>query len=126
MKKVANESWSAVDGTSSNFDGIYLNVCGALRPSTVTSDCPSDNAACIISGNSKIGLGKFETGLVNDVENSVQLVYTNGTFCDLTNRKRRKSIITFVCHPGQLSTSPTLISKSQDDCQYEFVWKTGN
>eukprot|EP00795_Rhopilema_esculentum_P017105 gene17105-8622_t len=124
LKKVANESWSAVDATSSNFDGIYLNVCGALRPSTVTSDCPSDNAACIISGNSKIGLGKFETGLVNDVENSVQLVYTNGTFCDLTNRKRRKSLITFVCHPGQLSTSPTLISKSQDDCQYEFVWKT--
>ena len=117
------ENWRAEDSTTSRLDSIYMNVCGTLNVNSVTRHCPTDNAACIVSGSSGIGLGKFESKLVSDTKNSLRLVYTNGSTCG-TN-KRRRSVVTFICHPGQLSNAPVLISKSPDECDYEFVWQTG-
>ena len=123
--KTGRDNWHADDATSSHLDGIYLNVCGPVRKNALTKNCSADSAACVVSGSSSISLGKFESPLVSDTKNSLRLVYTNGTLCDIRNRKRRKAVISLICHPGQLSTAPILVSKSPDDCDYEFVWQTG-
>lgn len=122
--KTADNNWLAVDATPNGDKKIYMNVCGSIRTNSVTRNCPKDNAVCIISGSTAIGLGRFESKLIVDTQNSIRLVYTNGSLCDGTNR-HRKSTITFICHPGQLSSAPTLISKSTDGCDYEFIWQTG-
>ena len=122
--KFSANNWHVNDATSSGLDKIYMNVCASLRPNSVTKNCPADNAVCIVTENSAFGLGKFESKLKSDTKNSLRLLYTNGSQCD--GKKRRKSVVTFICHPGQLSNAPTLISKSTDDCDYEFIWQTGN
>ena len=121
--KLDSSNWHVSDATSGGNNGIYMNVCGALKQNSITKNCPADNAICIASGSPSIGLGKFESKLTSDATNSLRLIYTNGSACG--TKKRRKSVVTFICHPGQLSNSPMLISKSPDGCDYEFVWQTG-
>ena len=121
--KAGGSNWHANDATSNRLDNIYMNVCGSLRQNSKTRNCPADNAICIASESSGIGLGKFESKLISDAKNSLRLVYTNGSQCG--NNRRRKSVVTFICHPGQLSNAPMLVSKSPDNCDYEFVWQTG-
>lgn len=122
--KTGSDNWHVDDATSSALDKMYINVCGAIRSNSVTRGCPANNAACIVLGDKAVGLGKFESKLTSDAKNSLRLVYSNGSTCD--GSRRRISVLTFICHPGKLSNAPVLISKSPDDCDYEFVWQTGN
>eukprot|EP00794_Sanderia_malayensis_P000415 gene415-1051_t len=131
LTKSGRSNWRAVDGTTSSTSSsssssaqIYINVCSALQKNSLTNACPDDNAACIVDGDSHFGLGRFKSTPTSDSKNSVKLVYEGGTMCDITKNKRKRSVIDFVCHPGQLTTGPTLISKSVDGCDYEFVWQT--
>ena len=124
LVKTGRDNWRAVDGTSTGITGIHMNVCGALTKNSLTNGCPTDSGVCIVNGQSHISLGSFKS-LESDALNSLSLVYEGGTFCDLRSQKRKKAVVTFICHPGQLSTVPTLISISADQCNYEFIWQTG-
>ncbi len=125
LTKTGRDNWQAVDGVTSPPQRIYINVCSSLNKNAITQNCPDNSAACIVDGSSHVSLGYFNSSLVADGKGSLRLNYVGGTFCDVGNRIRRKAVINFICHPGQLSTGPTLISKTTDGCGYEFVWQTG-
>ena len=137
LVKIGNDNWKAVSGLISGHlpsnAQVYINVCGPLRNTSETRRCPPNTAACIItpiprSVPSVKSLGTFTSPPTLENDKSIKLTYSGGTYCTLTtgNRRKRQAIITFICNPGQLSSAPTLISKSADDCNYEFEWQTGN
>jgi hypothetical protein len=118
-------NWLAIDGETSSSDRkIYLNVCGKLARQYVTSKCNDAAAVCLVNKDGSVkSLGRYSSPPTLNSDRSVQLVYTDGDECIKDVRRRTK--ITFVCHPGDLTSPPVLVSHSQDDCEYTLMWKTG-
>lgn len=126
MENASN--WVALDGESSNSNKlIFINVCGQLMPRKETSQCDSGSAICMIDKGKVVSLGKYTDPPTLNQDNSIKLVYTQGSECKKDKGKSitRNSTITFVCQPGDLESPPVLVSHTADDCQYQFMWKSG-
>lgn len=127
MENASN--WVAVDGESSISNKlIFINVCGQLTPRTETKQCDSGSAICMIDKGKVVSLGKYTDPPTLSQDNSIKLVYTQGSECKKDNLGKsitRNSTITFVCQPGDLESPPVLVSHTEDDCQYQFMWKSG-
>ena len=121
-------NWVAVDGESSISNKLILiNVCGQLTPRG-TEQCDSGSAICMIDKGKVVSLGKYTDPPTLSQDNSIKLVYTQGSECKKDNLGKsitRNSTITFVCQPGDLESPPVLVSHTVDDCQYQFMWKSG-
>lgn len=127
MENASN--WIALDGESSNSDKqIFINVCGQLMPHQETRQCDRASAICMIEKGKVTSLGKYTDPPTLNQDNSIKLLYTQGSECKKDNLGKsitRNSTITFVCQPGDLESPPVLVSHTQDNCHYQFMWKTG-
>ena len=132
LVRAGNEpNWLALDGEHSSSDKVIsVNVCGQLTLQNQTSGCDRASAVCMMekSTGNVIDLGRYSSPPSLNSDNSIKLVYTEGSKCKNDNKGtiiKRKSTITFVCQPGDLESPPVLVTRSADDCNFEFIWKTG-
>lgn len=125
LVRLDQSNWLAIDGETSSSDRkIYLNVCGKLAQQTETSKCDVEAAVCLVNKDGSVkSLGRYLKPPMLNPDKSVKLVYTNGDEC--IKGVLRKTTITFVCHPGDLTSPPVLVSHSPDDCKYTLMWETG-
>ena len=129
VKKELN--WIALDGESSSSEKmIFINVCGQLTLQNETKECDRAAAICMIETKTKevISLGSYNLPPSLNQDNSIKLLYNEGSECKKDNTGKsikRQSTITFVCQPGDLESPPVLVARSADDCNYEFLWKSG-
>ncbi|EDO46654.1 predicted protein [Nematostella vectensis] len=123
LVRVDQPNWLAIDGESgSSGKQFYINVCGKLSKDNRTSGCKPGSSACMILKDGAHNLGTYSDPPVLNPDNSVKLVYKEGDEC--VNGIKRTTTITFVCHPGDLTSPPVLVGHSQDNCQFTFIWKT--
>ena len=132
LVRMDSMNWLAIDGRWSNSNSeIYVSVCGELMNSKGKTDkCDTSNAICIVNTRTKEArnLGKYKQPLVLNSDGSMLLNYTDGDRCKTTTDNKDikiSSVITFLCHPGDLASPPVLVSSSLDNCTYEFMWRTG-
>ena len=132
LVRMDNMNWLAIDGQQSSSDNnIYVSVCGGLKSIKGKTDkCDSTSAVCIVNTKTKSvrNLGKYKQSLVLNSDGSMFLNYTDGDVCKtMTDGKKISisSVITFLCHPGDLASPPVLVSSSLDKCIYQFMWRTG-
>lgn len=124
-------NWLALDGeTSSSDKKILINVCGQLTTQNETQGCETGAAICMFvkSIGRVVSLGRYTSPPTLSQDGSMKLRYTDGSECkkdNLGNSIKTNSIITFVCQPGDLESPPVLVTHSQDNCLYEFMWKSG-
>ncbi|XP_060069663.1 cation-independent mannose-6-phosphate receptor-like [Ylistrum balloti] len=102
---------------------FYLNVCNDLLNVGKAARCHPDASVCLIDKNGPHNLGSFITNPVYSKEtNTLQITYGNGEPCG--DKKRTRSIIDFICKPGDLESGPVLMDTSLDNCLYRFEWHT--
>ena len=124
-------NWLALDGESSKSDKqIFVNVCGQLTARNETQVCETAAAVCMFekSTGNVVSLGRYRDPPTLNPDNSIKLVYSGGSECKKDNDRNSikiNSTITFVCQPGDLESPPVLVSHTQDNCLYEFMWKSG-
>ena len=124
-------NWLALDGEHSSSENVIsVNVCGQLTLQNQTRGCDRASAVCMLekSAGKVIDLGRYISPPSLNPDNSIKLVYTGGSKCKNDNKGaivKRRSTITFVCQPGDLSSPPVLVTRSADDCNFVFIWKTG-
>ncbi|XP_062912676.1 cation-independent mannose-6-phosphate receptor [Mobula hypostoma] len=99
---------------------IYINVCHNILKDNQTTGCPADAAICSVGQYGAKSLGKFVSSPKKE-GNNIQLVYSGGDLCGET--VQIKTIITFVCNPGDLE-SPPILKTSFNGCLYEIEWRT--
>ena len=126
-----NSNWIALDGeTSSSDKQMFINVCGQLVFNNETRKCDRAAAICMSekSTGKVVSLGRYTDPPTLNQDNSIKLVYAEGSECKKDNTGKSikiKSTITFVCQPGDLESPPVLVAHSQDNCHYQFMWKSG-
>ena len=130
LVRMNNQSnWVGLDGETSSSDRkIFLNVCGGLNVRDETRQCDRTAAVCMIEKGTWVSLGRYTDPPTLNQDNSIKLVYTQGSVCKKDNLGKsilRNSTITFICQPGDLASAPVLVSHSDDNCHYEFMWETG-
>ena len=130
LVRMNNQSnWVGLDGETSSSDRkIFLNVCGGLTFIDETRQCDRTAAVCMIEKGTVVSLGRYTDPPTLNQDNSIKLVYTQGSECKKDNVGKsilRNSTITFICQPGDLASAPVLVSHSEDNCHYEFMWETG-
>ena len=124
-------SWLALDGeSSSSGKQIFINVCGQLTSRNETRVCETAAAVCMVdkSTGNVVNLGRYRDPPILNPDNSIKIVYSEGSECKKDNDENSikiNSTITFVCQPGDLESPPVLVSHTQDNCLYEFMWKSG-
>lgn len=124
-------NWIAVDGESSDSNNeILINVCGQLTTHPEVKQCDSSAAICMIdkSKGKVVSLGRYTDPPTLNPDKSIKLLYTQGSECKKDNTGKSvaiKSTITFVCQLGDLTNPPVLVTRTLDNCHYEFMWKTG-
>ena len=124
-------NWIAVDGESiSAKRNILINVCGHVTGHPEAKQCDSSAAICMIdeSKGKVVSLGKYTEPPTLNPDNSIKLVYIQGSECKKDNAGKSvfiRSTITFLCQTGDLSSPPVLVTHTSDECHYEFMWRTG-
>ena len=120
--KMSEENWKVIDTREGTDYSYYINVCDELVHST-TPACPDHVYACqlIKGGQGHKSLGNKMTLSINS-DNTLKLNYSGGDVCS-HSKTARSVLITLVCSPGSLVSSPEFVTEL-DDCTYEFVWYT--
>ena len=120
--KMRQSNWQVIDTRESNDYSYFINVCDELVHST-TPACPDHVYACQLSQEGKVhkSLGKKMELTINS-DNTLKLNYSGGDVCS-HSKTARSVVITLVCSPGLLVSSPEFVTEL-DDCTYEFVWYT--
>ncbi|XP_060687644.1 cation-independent mannose-6-phosphate receptor isoform X3 [Hemiscyllium ocellatum] len=114
-------NWEALDSlVKSDRRQIYVNVCHKVLQDGEAVGCPEDAAVCSVGENSKKNLGKFVSPPTKE-GNNIQLVYSDGEPCGRNGRS--KTIITFICRPGDLE-SPPILKPGINECLHELEWHT--
>ncbi|XP_028253968.1 cation-independent mannose-6-phosphate receptor [Parambassis ranga] len=118
---MTSENWEVELSTTSTKKSFYINVCRSLVQQGDSSQCPSNAASCMKSGDEYVSLGQVESGLTWD-RNVLRLDYISGQRCPDGSRNR-SSIIRFKCDKDKVDSRPTLISEIEN-CVYTFLWLT--
>ncbi|XP_048456907.1 cation-independent mannose-6-phosphate receptor-like [Rhincodon typus] len=114
-------NWEALDSlVKSDQKRIYINVCHKILQDGGAVGCPEDAAICAVGENNKKNLGKFVSSPEKE-GNDLQLVYSDGEPCGTGGQS--KTIITFICRPGDLE-SPPILKPGINECLYELEWHT--
>ncbi|XP_059504404.1 cation-independent mannose-6-phosphate receptor isoform X2 [Stegostoma tigrinum] len=114
-------NWEALDSlVKSDQKRIYINVCHKVLQDGGAVGCPEDAAICAVGENNKKNLGKFVSSPEKE-GNDLQLVYSDGEPCGTGGQS--KTIITFICRPGDLE-SPPILKPGINECLYELEWHT--
>ncbi|XP_067900725.1 cation-independent mannose-6-phosphate receptor [Heterodontus francisci] len=115
-------NWEALDSNlvKSNRKEVYVNVCHKLLQDGRTAGCSEDAAICAVGEDGKKNLGKFVSPPKKE-GNNIQLIYSDGDTC--RGKDRIKTIITFICTPGDLE-SPPILKSGTDLCLNEIEWHT--
>ncbi|XP_055495415.1 LOW QUALITY PROTEIN: cation-independent mannose-6-phosphate receptor [Leucoraja erinacea] len=115
-------NWEVLDSTqvASDLKRYYVNVCHRVLKDNATMGCPDDAAICSVGQDGVKSLGKFVSSPKKEGSN-IQLVYSDGDSC--RGNARSKTIITFVCNPGDLE-SPPILNSGLDECLHEIEWRT--
>lgn len=120
--KMSQSNWQVIDTRENHDYSYFINVCDELVHST-TPACPDHVYACQLSKGGQIhkNLGKKMELTINS-DNTLKLNYSGGDVCS-HSKTARSAVITLVCSPGVLVSSPEFVTEL-DDCTYEFVWYT--
>lgn len=104
---------------------IYINVCRPLLPVQGLS-CLVGSSACMASLHNDILIDEkslgFAVGPVKVDSGKVSIMYVYGSTCNSSFNYSSK--IEFECDPKSGQGQPEF-KMLTDDCQYQFVWKTG-
>ncbi|XP_069788171.1 cation-independent mannose-6-phosphate receptor [Narcine bancroftii] len=122
-KSKNTHNWEVLDSSlvKSDHSQIYINVCHNVLKDNGTIGCPDDAAICSVGEREAKSLGKF-TSSPKKVGNNIQLVYLNGDSCG-GRKDRSKTVITFICNPGDVE-SPPILKSGLDECFHEIEWHT--
>jgi insulin-like growth factor 2 receptor len=120
--KMSEENWKVIDTREGTDYSYYINVCDELVHST-TPACPDHVYACQLSKGGQVhkSLGNQMVLSINS-DNTLKLNFSGGDVCSHSHTNR-SALITLVCSPGSLVSSPEFVTEL-DDCTYEFVWYT--
>ncbi|XP_076077705.1 cation-independent mannose-6-phosphate receptor-like [Mytilus galloprovincialis] len=123
-------NWEVLDVDRNNKKNRYfINMCNDLLLTGDAARCHPDTSVCLIDDKSNVhNLGSYTQNPAYDNSTGtdlLQITFTNGDPCQAGNKKK-KSIVTFVCKPGDLESGPVFIRSSLDECIYEFEWYTAS
>ena len=124
----SGKNWEVLDADKKNKNNRYfINMCNDLLIEGDAARCHPDASVCMIDDhNNAHNLGAYTSNPVYDnTTNQLQITFSNGDGCREKTRKK-KSIVTFVCKPGDLESGPVFLSHSLDECIYEFEWYTAS
>uniref|UniRef100_T1JC98 MRH domain-containing protein n=1 Tax=Strigamia maritima TaxID=126957 RepID=T1JC98_STRMM len=119
-------NWDAIitDVEAYTSSDIILNVCGTVNLDPNFTECAYGSAVCLKDMDKKfVNLGRFESE-PKFIGNNAVIKYTNGDSCSSDSTKSISTLITFICEAGESNRGPSLISVSEDECDFEFEWKT--
>ncbi|XP_074663133.1 cation-independent mannose-6-phosphate receptor-like, partial [Tubulanus polymorphus] len=124
LRKVTGDNWEVLfNKPATNGDRYFLNMCGDVLKTGVTSNCPEGAAVCKISNGKAFNLGSYEESpTFNAATKSLKLRYTGGGKCG--NGNSTSTVITFYCKLGDMESGPKLRQVSNYDCLYELEWYT--
>ncbi|KAK3097797.1 hypothetical protein FSP39_013248 [Pinctada imbricata] len=125
LVRTSGKNWQVLDGGTEGkrLRLFYINICSDILPAGSAKMCKSDSSVCLIDEIGPHSLGRYRTSPTFDPStNTVQLTYTDGDVC--SQNKRKQSIITLICNPGDLDSSPIFLRQSPDECIFEFEWHT--
>lgn len=124
-------SWNYTDKDNSLY---WLNLCQAVHGSALIAGCPPEAAVCRKSSDGKVKmLGRLDSQKVSasgesPLKSTLVVEYSEGDpdVCSSSDRRRSdtspKVVITLVC--GPTIGTPQLIPSSNDDCVFNFLWRS--
>lgn len=117
-------SWKALD----LFGNIYwINVCQALHSRPKSTQCPGNAAVCMQKNeHTMVTLGTISSQVLYvDIRTPVTrpvIILQYSSEKPVCGNKTAKTIIRFSC--ANIIGTPRFSHKNQDNCTYEFVWRT--
>ncbi|XP_037281587.2 lysosomal enzyme receptor protein [Rhipicephalus microplus] len=116
--------WTALGSLKSDKESVILmNVCEGLGKTEVGKECGATSTVCVKKSNGKSAIyGTLPANLVYDKSSRTASMTSKGGPC--WNGKNLRSVITFICKPGAVSTSPQLVREVESECLLEFEWHT--
>ncbi|XP_056014073.1 cation-independent mannose-6-phosphate receptor-like [Ostrea edulis] len=125
LVKHSGMNWNVLEGGGGDQLSLYyINVCSDILHIDQAVQCKSDSSVCLIDNFGVHSLGRYVQNPTFDPRsNTIQITYTEGDLCK-DNTKKKSSIITFICKPGDMDSGPVLLRRSLDECIYEFEWQT--
>nr|XP_033791685.1 cation-independent mannose-6-phosphate receptor [Geotrypetes seraphini] len=100
-----------------NRRSILLNICAEVK-----SSCEARTGVCVTDGQKHINAGKFNKQITY-TDQVLKLLYENGDPCPADSSLKYRSILSFVCSPGE-GSKPVLTSFDEKKCMFYFSWHT--
>ena len=126
-----------VSGSEDNVACIQVNLCGKLvvgehdtsekycNHKHVPVSCTNASVCVLFNNNTAFPWGTFDAGNASQVVHASNLILTlktvDGPPC--TGKRRRVTVIDFVCRPGTLGFHPQYVAMD-NDCTYKLEWQT--
>ena len=126
-----------VSGSEDNVACIQVNLCGKLvvgehdtseeycNHKHVAVSCTNASVCVLFNNNTAFPWGTFDAGNASQVVHASNLILTlktvDGPPC--TGKRRRVTVIDFVCRPGTLGFHPQYVAMD-NDCTYKLEWQT--
>ena len=126
-----------VSGSEDNVTCIQVNLCGKLKVRVhgtsedycnhkhVPVNCTNASVCVLFNNDAAFPWGTFDAGNASQVAHASNLILTlktvDGPPC--TGKRRRVTVIDFVCRPGTLGLHPQYVAMD-DDCTYKLEWQT--
>ncbi|KAG0412944.1 hypothetical protein HPB47_009913, partial [Ixodes persulcatus] len=111
-------AFGAPDGDRSRT--FYINVCTEISVTEAVVGC--NKGSTVYGAGQATSYGTHPAKPVYDKSSKVVTVTSFGDTCE--NGKKYRSIISFVCKPGAVTTSPELVREVKSECLLEFEWHT--
>lgn len=106
----------------------YLSVCRPLEPRQPYLTMPPNAAIVRVAANPKqvesLGHTFLEPLVSFEHQQSVQLLYVNGSQCEWNRGQLNRARIQFECDYSQDAGEPVLVDIDQAECIYVFRWRT--
>ncbi|OQR69867.1 cation-independent mannose-6-phosphate receptor-like [Tropilaelaps mercedesae] len=104
----------------------YVSVCRPLEPQRPYLSMPPNAAIVRVATNSRQAesLGHAFLEPFTDFQQSLSLLYVNGSRCEWDSAQLNKARISFECDYAQDAGEPVLVDIDQAECLYVFRWRT--
>ncbi|CAN7984751.1 unnamed protein product [Ixodes pacificus] len=114
-------AFGALDGDGNRT--YYINVCTEINVAQAVVRCNKGSTVCAVDGAGQAtSYGTHPAKPVYDKSSKVVTVASFGDTCEAG--KKYRSIISFICKPGAVTTSPELVREVKSECLLEFEWHT--
>lgn len=116
--------WTALGRLNSDHGGtVLINICEDLGAMDEAKECGPGSSVCVKRSNGKTSIyGRQPSKFVYDKSTKTASMSFEGGPC--WNNKTSRSVIYFICTPGDVNRSPVLVREVESECLLEFEWHT--